>query len=260
MLKTYDKKSLEYYEGGNTETFRIYVNNIKQNRDLNIDTFLIDLTSSSNLIIKGYYPYIEPNQLLVVGTEIVKVVNSRTNKTDNKTELEVIRGYNQTPVTDLLIGDGVYSVEEFTMKVTNYQYNSKMDVMNNPLNVSYGSGYVRILDNIKKWNALSKTIGKYNYSLYKTKIFIFEGYNDNVILTFRGYLKKISFSKTLSDSRQITLQIVDQLGSYWEKDLKWKKFRRDIGLRDFLSQLLEIPKEKIYFKFIDESTHNIKML
>ena len=257
MLRTYDKKSLEYYEGGNTETFRIYVNNIKQNRDLNIDTFLIDLTSSNNLIIKGYYPYIEPNQLLVVGTEIVKVINSKTNKTDNKTELEVIRGYNQTPVTDLLIGDGVYSVEEFTMKVTNYQYNSKMDVMNNPFNVSYGSGYVRILDNIKKWNALSKTIGKYNYSLYKTKVFIFEGYNDNVILTFRGYLKKVSFNKTLSDSRQITLQIVDQLGSYWEKDLKWKKFRRDIGLRDFLSQLLEIPKEKIYFKFIDENKYPV---
>lgn len=257
MLKTYGKKSLETYEGTNTEAFRIYVNNIKQNRDLNIDTFLVDITSSNNLVIKGYYPYIEPNQLLVVGTEVVKVVNSRTNQTDRKTELEVIRAYNQTPLTNLLVGDGVFSVEEFTMKVTNYQYNSKMDVMNNPFNVTFGNGYVRILDNIKKWNMLSKAIGKYNYSLYKTKVFIFEGYNDNVILTFRGYLKKVSFSKTLSDSRQITLQIVDQLGSYWEKDLKWKKFKRDIGLRDFLNQLLEIPKEKIYFKFIDENKYPV---
>ena len=257
MLKTYGKKSLETYEGTNTEAFRIYVNNIKQNRDLNIDTFLVDITSSNNLVIKGYYLYIEPNQLLVVGTEVVKVVKSKANQADRKTELEVIRAYNQTPLTNLLVGDGVFSVEEFTMKVTNYQYNSKMDVMNNPFNVTFGNGYVRILDNIKKWNALSKAISKYNYSLYKTKIFIFEGYNDNVILTFRGYLKKVSFSKTLSDSRQITLQIVDQLGSYWEKDLKWKKFKRDIGLRDFLNQLLEIPKEKIYFKFIDENKYPV---
>ena len=73
MLKTYGMKSLEEYNGSNTETFRIYINNIKQNRSLNIDTFLVDIASSNNLIIEGSYPYIEPNQLLVVGTEIVRV-------------------------------------------------------------------------------------------------------------------------------------------------------------------------------------------
>ena len=67
MLKTYGIKSLEEYNGSNTESFRIYVNNIKQNRTLNIDTFLVDITSQGNLVIDGYYPYIEPNQLLAVG-------------------------------------------------------------------------------------------------------------------------------------------------------------------------------------------------
>ncbi len=226
MLKTYGIKSLEEYNGSNTESFRIYVNNIKQNRTLNIDTFLVDITPQGNLIIDGYYPYIEPNQLLVVGTEIVKIKTYKTNQTDRKTELEVERAYNQTPLTDLLIGDGVYSVEEFTMKVTNYQYTSKMDTMNNPFNVTFGSGYVRLLDNIKQWNMLSNSIQKYNYSLYKTKVFIFEGYDDKVILTFRGYLKKVSFSKSLNDKRQITLNIVDQLGSYWNKDLVKKVLKK----------------------------------
>ena len=255
MLDTYGIKNLEEYQGSNTENFRIYINNIKQNRNLNIDTFLIDITSSNTLIIDGVYSYIEPNQLLVVGTEVVKVKSYKYNSTDKKTELEVERAYNQTPLTNLLIGDGVYSVEEFTMKVTNYQYSSKMDAMNNPFNVSFGSGYVRILDNIKQWNMLSNSIQKYNYSLYKTKIFIFEGYNDNVILTFRGYLKKVSFSKTLSDKRQITLNFVDQLGSYWYKDIVKKHFRRNVKLKDFLSDLLKIPKEKIYFKHINENEY-----
>lgn len=257
MLKTYGIKSLEEYNGSNTESFRIYVNNIKQNRTLNIDTFLVDITSSNNLIIDGYYPYIEPNQLLVVGTEIVKVKSYKTNNIDKKTELEVERAYNQTPMTDLLIGDGVYSVEEFTMKVTNYNYSSKMDTMNNPFNVTFGSGYIRLLDNIKQWNMLSNSIQKYNYSLYKTKIFIFEGYDDKVILTFRGYLKKVSFSKTLSDKRQITLNIVDQLGSYWNKDLVKKQFKQNTSIKDFLSELFKIPKEKIYFKHLDESLYPV---
>lgn len=257
MLKTYGIKSLEEYNGSNTESFRIYVNNIKQNRTLNIDTFLVDITPQGNLIIDGYYPYIEPNQLLVVGTEIVKIKTYKTNQTDRKTELEVERAYNQTPLTDLLIGDGVYSVEEFTMKVTNYQYTSKMDVMNNPFNVTFGSGYVRLLDNIKQWNMLSNSIQKYNYSLYKTKVFIFEGYDDKVILTFRGYLKKVSFSKSLNDKRQITLNIVDQLGSYWNKDLVKKSFKKDKTLREFLSELFKIPKEKIYFKHINESEYPV---
>lgn len=257
MLKTYGIKSLEEYNGSNTESFRIYVNNIKQNRTLNIDTSLVDITPQGNLIIDGYYPYIEPNQLLVVGTEIVKIKTYKTNQTDRKTELEVERAYNQTPLTDLLIGDGVYSVEEFTMKVTNYQYTSKMDVMNNPFNVTFGSGYVRLLDNIKQWNMLSNSIQKYNYSLYKTKVFIFEGYDDKVILTFRGYLKKVSFSKSLNDKRQITLNIVDQLGSYWNKDLVKKSFKKDKTLREFLSELFKIPKEKIYFKHINESEYPV---
>lgn len=257
MLKTYGIKSLEEYNGSNTESFRIYVNNIKQNRTLNIDTFLVDITPQGNLIIDGYYPYIEPNQLLVVGTEIVKIKKYKTNQTDRKTELEVERAYNQTPLTDLLIGDGVYSVEEFTMKVTNYQYTSKMDVMNNPFNVTFGSGYVRLLDNIKQWNMLSNSIQKYNYSLYKTKVFIFEGYDDKVILTFRGYLKKVSFSKSLNDKRQITLNIVDQLGSYWNKDLVKKNFKQNKTLREFLSELFKIPKEKIYFKHINESEYPV---
>ena len=257
MLKTYGIKSLEEYNGSNTESFRIYVNNIKQNRTLNIDTFLVDITSQGNLVIDGYYPYIEPNQLLVVGTEIVKIKKYKTNQTDRKTELEVERAYNQTPLTDLLIGDGVYSVEEFTMKVTNYQYTSKMDVMNNPFNVTFGSGYVRLLDNIKQWNMLSNSIQKYNYSLYKTKVFIFEGYDDKVILTFRGYLKKVSFSKSLNDKRQITLNIVDQLGSYWNKDLVKKSFKQNKTLREFLSELFKIPKEKIYFKHINESEYPV---
>lgn len=257
MLKTYEIKSLEEYNGSNTESFRIYVNNIKQNRTLNIDTSLVDITPQGNLIIDGYYPYIEPNQLLVVGTEIVKIKTYKTNQTDRKTELEVERAYNQTPLTDLLIGDGVYSVEEFTMKVTNYQYTSKMDVMNNPFNVTFGSGYVRLLDNIKQWNMLSNSIQKYNYSLYKTKVFIFEGYDDKVILTFRGYLKKVSFSKSLNDKRQITLNIVDQLGSYWNKDLVKKSFKKDKTLREFLSELFKIPKEKIHFKYINESEYPV---
>ncbi len=257
MLKTYGIKSLEEYNGSNTESFRIYVNNIKQNRTLNIDTFLVDITPQGNLVIDGYYPYIEPNQLLVVGTEIVKIKTYKTNQTDRKTELEVERAYNQTPLTDLLIGDGVYSVEEFTMKVTNYQYTSKMDVMNNPFNVTFGSGYVRLLDNIKQWNILSNSIQKYNYSLYKTKVFIFEGYDDKVILTFRGYLKKVSFSKSLNDKRQITLNIVDQLGSYWNKDLVKKSFKQNKTLREFLSELFKIPKEKIYFKHINESEYPV---
>ena len=257
MLKTYGIKSLEEYNGSNTESFRIYVNNIKQNRTLNIDTSLVDITPQGNLIIDGYYPYIEPNQLLVVGTEIVKIKTYKTNQTDRKTELEVERAYNQTPLTDLLIGDGVYSVEEFTMKVTNYQYTSKMDVMNNPFNVTFGSGYVRLLDNIKQWNMLSNSIQKYNYSLYKTKVFIFEGYDDKVILTFRGYLKKVSFSKSLNDKRQITLNIVDQLGSYWNKDLVKKSFKQNKTLREFLSELFKIPKEKIYFKHINESEYPV---
>lgn len=257
MLKTYGIKSLEEYNGSNTESFRIYVNNIKQNRTLNIDTSLVDITPRGNLIIDGYYPYIEPNQLLVVGTEIVKIKTYKTNQTDRKTELEVERAYNQTPLTDLLIGDGVFSVEEFTMKVTNYQYTSKMDVMNNPFNVTFGSGYVRLLDNIKQWNMLSNSIQKYNYSLYKTKVFIFEGYDDKVILTFRGYLKKVSFSKSLNDKRQITLNIVDQLGSYWNKDLVKKSFKQNKTLREFLSELFKIPKEKIYFKHINESEYPI---
>ena len=257
MLKTYGIKSLEEYNGSNTESFRIYVNNIKQNRTLNIDTFLVDITPRGNLIIDGYYPYIEPNQLLVVGTEIVKIKTYKTNQTDRKTELEVERAYNQTPLTDLLIGDGVYSVEEFTMKVTNYQYTSKMDVMNNPFNVTFGSGYVRLLDNIKQWNMLSNSIQKYNYSLYKTKVFIFEGYDDKVILTFRGYLKKVSFSKSLNDKRQITLNIVDQLGSYWNKDLVKKSFKQNKTLREFLSELFKLPKEKIYFKHINESEYPV---
>lgn len=257
MLKTYGIKSLEEYNGSNTESFRIYVNNIKQNRTLNIDTFLVDITPQGNLVIDGYYPYIEPNQLLVVGTEIVKIKTYKTNQTDRKTELEVERAYNQTLLTDLLIGDGVYSVEEFTMKVTNYQYTSKMDVMNNPFNVTFGSGYVRLLDNIKQWNMLSNSIQKYNYSLYKTKVFIFEGYDDKVILTFRGYLKKVSFSKSLNDKRQITFNIVDQLGSYWNKDLVKKSFKQNKTLREFLSELFKIPKEKIYFKHINESEYPV---
>ena len=257
MLKTYGIKSLEEYNGNNTESFRIYVNNIKQNRTLNIDTFLVDITPQGNLVIDGYYPYIEPNQLLVVGTEVVKIKTYKTNQTDRKTELEVERAYNQTPLTDLLIGDGVYSVEEFTMKVTNYQYTSKMDIMNNPFNVTFGSGYVRLLDNIKQWNMLSNSIQKYNYSLYKTKVFIFEGYDDNVILTFRGYLKKVSFSKSLNDKRQITLNIVDQLGSYWNKDLIKKSFKKDKTIKEFLSELFKIPKEKIYFKHINESEYPV---
>ena len=257
MLKTYGIKSLEEYNGSNTEIFRIYINNIKQNRSLNIDTFLVDITSSNNLIIEGSYPYIEPNQLLVVGTEIVRVKSYKTNSKDKKTEIEIDRAVNQTPLTDLLIGDGVYSVEEFTMKVTNYNYSSKMDTMNNPFNVTFGSGYVRLLDNIKQWNMLSNSSQKYNYSLYKTKVFIFEGYDDNVILTFRGYLKKVSFSKTLSDNRQITLNIVDQLGSYWNKDIVKKQFKQDTSLRDFLSELLKVPKEKIYFKHLDESIYPV---
>ena len=132
-----------------------------------------------------------------------------------------------------------------------------MDTMNNPFNVTFGSGYVRILDNIKQWNMLSNSIQKYNYSLYKTKVFIFEGYDDNVILTFRGYLKKVSFSKTLSDKRQITLNIVDQLGSYWNKDIVKKQFKQNTTLRDFLSELLKVPKEKIYFKHLDESMYPV---
>lgn len=255
MLKTYGKKSLEEYNGTNTETFRIYINNIKQNRNSNIDTFLVDITSHNTLIIDGYIPYIEPNQLFVVGTEVVKMISYKSNKTDKKTELEVERAYNQTSLTDLLKGDGVFSVEEFTMKVTNYNYSSKMDVLNNPFNVTFGTGYVRLLDNIKQWNMLSNSIQKYNYSLYKTKVFIFEGYDNNVILTFRGYLKKVQFTKTLSDNRQITLNIVDQLGSYWTKDLIKKQFKQDLTIRDFLSELLKIPKEKIYFKHIDESKY-----
>ena len=257
MLRTYGIKSLEEYNGTNKELFRIYINNIKTNKTLNIDTFLVDITASDTLIIEGNYPLISNGQLLVVGSEVVKVISHKNNQTINKTELVVERGVNQTTITELLKGDGVYSVEEFTLKTTSYQHSSKMDIQNNPFNVYYGQGYVRLMDNIKLWNTLSNQSGKYNYSLYKTKVFIFEGYDDSVILTFRGYLKKVSFNKTLTDTRQVTLQIVDQLGSYWNKDIIKKTYVKQTSLRDFLSELFKLPKEKIYFKHIDESKYPI---
>lgn len=257
MLKTYGEKSLENYQGTNTNNFRIYINNIKSNRSLNIDTFLIDISLTGTLIIDGYYPYIEPNQLFVVGTEVVKMISYTTNKTEKKTELVVERAYNHCVRTDLLKGDIVCSVEEFTLKVNSYQYSNKMDLSNNPFSTYFGSGYVRITDEIKKWNMLSNVSEKYNYTNYKTKIFIFEGYEEKVILTFRGYLKKLSFSRTVSDKRQITLNMVDQLGSYWNKDLINKKFIKNKTIDEMLSDLFKIPKEKIYFKHIDKSRYPI---
>lgn len=250
MLKTYNIESLTKYVGTETERFRIFINNIKTNRDLNIDTFLVDITRSGNLVIEGSYSYIEPNQLLVVGNEVVRVISYTYNSTQKKTELEVERGYLGTPISDLIIGDIVCSVEDFSMLITSYQYNSKMDVTNNPFNVYYGSGYIRFNDNIKKWNGLSKHREKYNYAPYKTKVFIFEGYGEKNILTFRGYLKKLSFSKSLKETRVITMNLVDQLGSYWTKDLLKKTFYKNKPIDEIFSELFKIPKEKIYFKHI----------
>ena len=101
MLRTYGIKSLEEYNGTNKELFRIYINNIKTNKTLNIDTFLVDITASDTLIIEGNYPLISNGQLLVVGSEVVKVISHKNNQTINKTELVVERGVNQTTITEL---------------------------------------------------------------------------------------------------------------------------------------------------------------
>lgn len=256
MLNTYNFDSFKNYKGVNTENFKIYINNIKTFKNHNIDTFLYSIVNNNTLVIKGSY-YIRENQVLVVGTELVKVISYRTGKIDNVniTELVVERAYDGTPMTNLLVGDIVCTVDDFTLKTVSYNYSNKMDLQNNPFQVYYGNGLVRIVDDIKRWNVFSKKQNKYNYSLYKTKVFIFEGYENNCILTFRGYLKKLSFSKSINDRRYINFNLVDQLGQYWNKDLKIKKFRKDISIDSYLSELFEIPKEKIYYKHIDKSKY-----
>lgn len=253
MLNTYEKQDIDKYNGVQKNTFRVYINNVKKNRADNIDTFLVDTTERGNLIVAGNINYIKKDQLILVGEEVMRVVGYVKN--GKNTQLRVERGVDSTPTTKLLKGDIVCSVDDITDLVTYYTHSSKMDLQDNPFNVYYGTGAVKIKDDIKKWNGLSNKHKQYNYTLYKSKIFIFEGYDDSNLLTFRGYLKKVSFSKTLGDKHQITFNLVDQLGSYWNKDLKVKKFFKDVTIRELISEIFEIHKNKIYYKHIEEKQY-----
>ena len=253
MLKTYNSNEIKNNNVIQEEYFKIFISNTFLNNN-NIFTSIKGITPLGELIIDGSFSNL-PSDLFVIGEEVIKVVSSIYNSTTKETQLTVERGYFGTPITTFLVGDLVHSVIDVSNDVIQYNYNSKMDISNNPFLITYGTSAVQISGEAYHWSKHS-TRKKYNYTNYKTKIFIFEGYDKKCILTSTGFLKKLNFSKsTVADRKTVTFNCVDQLGTYWDKDIKNKKQIKDMTVDEALAQILEIPIEKIYFKHLDKSLY-----
>ena len=253
MLKTYNDNEIKNNNVIQEEYFKIFISNTFLHNN-NVFTFLKGITPTGELVIEGLFSTLS-SDLFVIGEEVVKVTSHIYNSTTKETQLTVQRGYFGTPVSTFLVGDLVHSVIDITNDTVQYNYNSKMDISNNPFLITYGTSSIQISGEAYHWSKHSNR-KKYNYNNYKTKIFIFEGYNKRCILTNTGFLKKLNFSKsTIADRKTITFNCVDQLGTYWDKDIKNKKQIKDITVDEALAQILEIPIEKIYFKHLDKSLY-----
>ena len=216
----------------------------------NIDSYLTGTTPTGDLIINGYYSNVEA-ELLVVGEEIVKILKIIPDSTNRLTQIQVERGYYGSPKTNLLQGALVSSVIDVTLDVTRCDFSEKMDYNNNPFLVGYGSGNLVINHKVSDWSRISKT-RKYNWENYKTKVFFFEGYEDQVVLTWTGFLKRYNSTLTRSSFGEcVYFNLVDKLGTYWDKDLKRIETMENVQIHEALSKIFEIPEAKIYYKHID---------
>ena len=189
MLKTYNSNEIKNNNVIQEEYFKIFISNTFLNNN-NIFTSIKGITPLGELIIDGSFSNL-PSDLFVIGEEVIKVVSSIYNSTTKETQLTVERGYFGTPITTFLVGDLVHSVIDVSNDVIQYNYNSKMDISNNPFLITYGTSAVQISGEAYHWSKHS-TRKKYNYTNYKTKIFIFEGYDKKCILTSTGFLKKLN--------------------------------------------------------------------
>ena len=178
MLKTYNSNEIKNNNVIQEEYFKIFISNTFLNNN-NIFTSIKGITPLGELIIDGSFSNL-PSDLFVIGEEVIKVVSSIYNSTTKETQLTVERGYFGTPITTFLVGDLVHSVIDVSNDVIQYNYNSKMDISNNPFLITYGTSAVQISGEAYHWSKHS-TRKKYNYTNYKTKIFIFEGYDKKVL-------------------------------------------------------------------------------
>ncbi len=255
MIKLYDRDKIKDVRSNlKSIGLRLISNTFLYSQ--NIDSFLKGVTATGDLIIDGYYSNVEA-ELLVVGEEICKIKKITTDSVNRLTQIEVERGYYGTPVTNLLQGALVSSVIDVTLDVTRCEYNEIMDYNSNPFLVAYGTGTIVLNHKLSDWSRISKT-KKYNWENYKSKVFFFEGYEDQVVLTWTGFVKRYNSSLTTSGlGESVYFNLVDKLGSYWDKDLKRIDPMENVTVDEALSKIFEIPMEKIYYRHIDADKYPI---
>ena len=251
MINLYNQNLIKNKQGD----FKTYgvrlVSNTFMNSN-NIDTAVKGITSQGEIVIDGYFNNVEA-ELMVVGEEIVRILKVTADMTLRETKLKVERGVFGSPITTILRGDFAVSVIDVTMDTERLSFSQNNDINDNPFIVSFGQGYLTLHHKPAHWSKISK-IQKYNWEPYKTKVFIFEGNDEQCILVWTGFLKKFiaSLSNTTTTDR-VQLSMVDRMGMFWEKDLKKIEIIKELPIDEALSKIFEMPIEKIYFKHTDKS-------
>ena len=221
----------------------------------NIDSAVKGITAQGEIVVEGYYNDVQA-ELLVIGEEIVRIMKVTPDATLRETKFKVERGVFGSPVTNILRGDFAVSVIDVSMDTERVSFSQNNDNMtDNPFLVSFGQGYIALHHKPAHWSKISK-IQKYNWEPYKTKIFVFEGNDDQCVLVWTGFLKK--FMSSLSNTTiadRVQLSMVDRMGMFWEKDLKKIEIIKELPIDEALSKIFEMPVEKIYFKHTDKSLY-----
>ena len=253
MINLYNQNLIKKKQGD----FKTYgvrlISNTYMNSD-NIDTAVKGITVQGEIVLDGFYNNVEA-ELMVIGEEIVRILSYTADATNRETKFKVERGVFGSPVTTILRGDFAVSVIDVSMETERISIAQENDIADNPFIVSFGQGYLSLHHKPAHWSKISK-IQKYNWEPYKTKIFIFEGNDEQCILVWTGFLKKFIASMTNSTiADRVQISMVDRMGMFWEKDLKKIEIIKDMTIDEALSKIFEMPIEKIYFKNTDKSLY-----
>lgn len=231
---------------------KAFVSNINVDTDKNLDTVLYGAVDSTqnNIFVVGDYGSFEG--YVALNHEIMKVTDSNYVSSSDYTELTVKRGSHKTKPQSHYENNIVRSIELLrtsTSDTLDFSISKKSDVAENQLfqPILTNNTLTIYEEDVSKWVNYS---GRNEYLVRPNKyIYIYVGYDDYCVRETTGYITDWYSS---SKEMEVTINFTSKLNLWYDKSIDYIKVYKNLDMKSFFSELLDLPIEQIkYAKYND---------
>lgn len=163
----------------------------------------------------------------------------------NEIRIHVERGVNGTKFKDVLYPESsiIRSVVKITQNLVSYNFSTRSEVMSNNLFSPVVDTATFVLDDeTLKW---ANYYDNKEFALRRhLALYVFNGTKDELVCEYVGFIDKFNIGTT---SVSLSITCKDKLSLYWENEITAHKTYSNITIADFLSDILQIPRNFIIY-------------